>query len=348
MVPSSGMAAVAELIAAPRAAELLARMSGRRVVVVGDVMIDEWIWGDVTRISPEAPVPVVAVRDHSFTLGGAGNVASNLRALGARVAFVGGVGDDSEGARLRAMFDDLGVDARGLVTLADRPTTRKTRVVAHNQQVVRADWESTAALRDDDRGRVVDHVRAAARDADAVVLSDYAKGFLHRDIVEAVLSAPVVVADPKPGNVALFSGVTCIAPNVGEASRASGIAVVDDESLERAARELLRTLGCRYVLITRGEHGMSLFGTNGRRFDVPAVARTVYDVSGAGDTVVAVLTLALAARIPAETATQLANFAAGAVVEKLGTATATPDEITALMEHAAPAPAEPTGSGQPR
>ena len=308
-------------------------MAGRRVVVIGDVMIDEWIWGDVSRISPEAPVPVVAVSDHSFTLGGAGNVASNLRALGARVAFVGGVGDDAEGARLRALFDDLGVDARGIVTLTDRPTTRKTRVVAHNQQVVRADWESTAPLRDDDRARVVSQVREAMRDADAVVLSDYAKGFLHREIVEAALSAPVVVADPKPANLSMFNGVTCIAPNASEASRATGIAIVDSVSLERCGAALLSMLGCRYVLITRGEHGMALFGAQGERVDVAAVARTVYDVSGAGDTVVAVLTLALAARIPAETATQLANFAAGAVVEKLGTATAAPSEIVALMEH---------------
>jgi rfaE bifunctional protein kinase chain/domain len=328
------VAFVAELIAAPRAAELLGRMAGRRVVVVGDAMIDEWIWGDVTRISPEAPVPVVAVREHTFTLGGAGNVANNLRALGARVSFVGGVGEDAEGVRLREMFAGIDVDTSGLVTLTDRPTTRKTRIVAHNQQVVRADWESTAAFGDADRARVVDRIRHAVRDADAVVLSDYAKGLLHRDVVEAALAAPVVVADPKPQNVAMFGGVTCIGPNVGEASRASGIAIVDDASLERAARALLRMLECRYVLITRGEHGMSLFTSGGERFDVPAVARTVFDVSGAGDTVVAVLTLALAAQISAATATQLANFAAGAVVEKLGTATATPDEIVALMGEA--------------
>jgi D-beta-D-heptose 7-phosphate kinase/D-beta-D-heptose 1-phosphate adenosyltransferase len=324
---------MAELIAAPHAGELLARMAGRRVVVVGDLMIDEWIWGDVSRISPEAPVPVVAVRDHSFTLGGAGNVANNLRALGARVAFVGGIGDDAEGARIRAMFDDLGVDASGLVTLGDRPTTRKTRIVAHNQQVVRADWESTKPLRDDDRARVAAKVRAAAKDADAVVLSDYAKGLFARDVVEAALGAPIVVADPKPQNIGLFASVTCIAPNVAEAARASGIAIEDEDSLDRAARVLLTRLGCRYVLVTRGEHGMSLFAPEGERFDVPAVARTVYDVSGAGDTVVAVLTLALAAGIGAETATQLANFAAGAVVEKLGTATASAAEIIALMEH---------------
>jgi D-beta-D-heptose 7-phosphate kinase/D-beta-D-heptose 1-phosphate adenosyltransferase len=324
---------VATEIAVPRAGELLARMAGRRVVVVGDVMIDEWIWGRVSRISPEAPVPVVAVHDHSFTLGGSGNVASNLRALGAEVTFVGAVGNDAEGVRVRGLFDALGCDTSGLLVLDDRPTTRKTRVVAHNQQVVRADWESTAPLSDADRARVVAAVHHAVTGADAVVLSDYAKGLLHREIVEAALAAPVVVADPKPENVGLFAGVTCIAPNVGEAARASGVAIVDEASLERAARTLLERLGCRYVLVTRGEAGMSLFGRDGEREQVPSVARTVFDVSGAGDTVVAVLTLALAARVPIATATRLANFAAGAVVEKLGTATASPAEIVSLMEH---------------
>jgi D-beta-D-heptose 7-phosphate kinase/D-beta-D-heptose 1-phosphate adenosyltransferase len=324
---------VATEIGVPRAGELLARMAGRRIVVIGDVMIDEWIWGRVSRISPEAPVPVVAVHDHSFTLGGSGNVANNLRALGAHVAFVGVVGSDPEADRVRSLFAEIACDTTGLLALEDRPTTRKTRVVAHNQQVVRADWESTAPLREADRARVVAAVRTAVAGADAVVLSDYAKGFMHRDIVEAALGAPVVVADPKPENVGLFAGVTCIAPNASEAARASGIAIVDDASLEAAARALLAQLACRYVLITRGEAGMSLFGRDGERTTVPSVARTVFDVSGAGDTVVAVLTLALAAHVPIATATQLANFAAGAVVEKLGTATATPAEIVALMEH---------------
>ena len=320
-------------IAVPRASELLERMKGRRVVVIGDVMIDEWIWGRVSRISPEAPVPVVAVHDHSFTLGGSGNVASNLRALGAEVTFVGVVGADAEGERVHTLFDALGCDTAGVIALDDRPTTRKTRVVAHNQQVVRADWESTAPLRDADRARVVAAVKRAVAGADAVVLSDYAKGMLHRDIVEAALAADVVVADPKPDNVGLFAGVTCIAPNVSEAARASGIPIVDSASLDRAGRALLERLACRYVLVTRGEHGMSLFGRDGERDDIPSVARTVFDVSGAGDTVVAVLTLGLAARVPIATATRLANYAAGAVVEKLGTATASPAEIIALMEH---------------
>jgi len=317
---------------APGARALFARMRERSVLVVGDVMLDEWVWGRVSRISPEAPVPVVAVGDHSFTLGGAGNVANNLRALGARVAFVGSVGDDAEGARLRAMFDDLGVDARGLITLGDRPTTRKTRVVAHNQQVVRADWESSAPLRAPDRARLCGVVARAAAGYDAVILSDYAKGLFARDVVEAASVVPVVTADPKPENVDLFKGATCVAPNVHEAEQATGITIVDDESLERAGRALLARLHCRYVVITRGERGIALFGAQGERLFVPAVARTVFDVSGAGDTVIAVLTLALAAEAPVELALQLANFAAGAVVEKLGTATASPEEILALVE----------------
>ena len=152
---------MAEVIAAPRATELLARMAGRRVVVIGDAMIDEWIWGDVSRISPEAPVPVVAVHEHTFTLGGAGNVVSNLHALGARIALVASVGDDAEGRRLHEMLDALGVDVRGVLTCSDRPTTRKTRVVARGQQVVRADWESTRPLEAADRTRIVACVHEA-------------------------------------------------------------------------------------------------------------------------------------------------------------------------------------------
>lgn len=320
--------------APPSARALLERMAGQKILVVGDVMIDEWIWGSVTRISPEAPVPVVNVSDHSFTLGGAGNVANNLRALGAHVAFAGVVGEDAEAERVRALFENLEVDHRGLLSADDRPTTRKTRVVAHNQQVVRADWESTAPLSAAARARVVAFVSANASKFDGIILSDYAKGLFSREIVEAAIDGHVITADPKPQSLDLFIGVTCVAPNVHEAELATGIAITDDASLEGAARALLKRLACRYVVITRGERGMALYGAQGEHLMVPAVARTVYDVSGAGDTVVAVLTLALAAQAPIEAALQLANFAAGAVVEKLGTATASPDEIVALVGEA--------------
>ena len=312
---------------------LVARMRGRSILVVGDLMIDEWIWGSVSRISPEAPVPVVAVTDHSFTLGGAGNVANNLVALGARVEFVGTVGEDAFAADVRRMLHEESVDDRGVFSVGDRPTTRKTRIVAHNQQVVRADWEDAAPLSPSDRARIVAHVRERAASCDAVILSDYAKGLFSAAVVEAASACRLVLADPKPQNVAMFAGVTCVAPNAQEAAAATGISIVDDASLERAGAALLEQLRCRYVVITRGEHGMSLFGSQGERLDIPSVARKVFDVSGAGDTVIAVLSLALAGGAPIERAMQLANFAAGAVVEKLGTATASGDEILALIEH---------------
>lgn len=318
----------------PDARTLFERASGRRILVVGDLMLDEWIWGTVTRISPEAPVPVVAVVDHSFTLGGAGNVANNLRALHASVVFAGTVGNDAFAAHVRELLRNEQVDDGGVFASADRPTTRKTRIVAHNQQVVRADWESTTELSSEDRSRLVDYVRARAADCDAVILSDYAKGAINREIVEAAGACSLVLADPKPQNIALFAGVTCVAPNSAEASTIAGIPIVDDESLARAGLRLIEMLGCRYAVITRGEHGMALFGRDGERLAIPSVARTVYDVSGAGDTVIAVLGLALASGAPIEQAMQLANFAAGAVVAKLGTATASPDEILALLDPA--------------
>ncbi len=323
-----------QTLAPPDARALFERMRERRILVVGDVMVDEWIWGTVTRISPEAPVPVVAVTDHSFTLGGAGNVANNLRALDAHVSFAAAIGTDAFAHYVADILNAEGVAADGLIRIDDRPTTRKTRVVAHNQQVVRADWESTQPLNDGDRARLSVIVREFAKNADAVVLSDYAKGLLSRDLVDAASGCPLVIADPKPQNLHMFRGVTCVAPNANEASQASGIAIGDDASLERAGAKLLEMLQCRYVVITRGEHGMSLFGHDGERLHIPSVARTVFDVSGAGDTVVAVLSLALAAGAPIELAMQLANYAAGAVVEKLGTATASADEIIALVEHA--------------
>jgi rfaE bifunctional protein kinase chain/domain len=321
-------------LATSDARALFDRMRGRSILVVGDVMIDEWIWGTVSRISPEAPVPVVAVTDHSFTLGGAGNVANNLVALGASVEFVGAVGDDAFADDVRRMLREERIDDAGIFTVGDRPTTRKTRIVAHNQQVVRADWEDSAALTGADRTRVASYVRSRAALCDAVILSDYAKGLLSEEVVDAARACPLVLADPKPQNLSIFKGVTCVAPNVHEASAASGIAITDDASLERAGAALLERLQCRYVVITRGEHGMSLFGARGERLAIPSVARTVFDVSGAGDTVIAVLSLALAGGAPIERAMQLANFAAGAVVEKLGTATASGDEILALVDHA--------------
>jgi len=325
---------VSASLAVPDARTLFEKMAGKRILVVGDIMLDEWIWGRVERISPEAPVPVVAVNNHSFTLGGAANVAHNLCVLGAEVSCIGVVGNDPFGDEVRAMLRAQKMNADGVLSVEDRPTTRKTRVVAQNQQVVRADWESVEPLRPADAERITAIVAEASKNADAVIVSDYAKGLLSREIVEAANLCPLVLGDPKPQHAALFSGVTCVAPNLSEAAAASGIAIRDEASLERAGKVLLERFGCRYVVVTRGEHGMSLFGRDGERFTIPSVARTVFDVSGAGDTVVSVLALALAVGAPIDLAMQLANYAAGAVVEKLGTATASAQEILELLEHA--------------
>jgi D-beta-D-heptose 7-phosphate kinase/D-beta-D-heptose 1-phosphate adenosyltransferase len=327
----SGLPAV---LAPAGARELFDRMRSKRILVVGDVMVDEWIWGTVSRISPEAPVPVVEVNAHSFSLGGAGNVANNLRAIGVTTAFAGIVGSDEYGAQVGRLLDEIGADRELLIRVDDRRTTRKTRIVAHNQQVVRADWENVAPLSAHDRARLCGALERGAAHYDAVILSDYSKGLFSRELVSSIAGAGVVVADPKPGNIGIFEGVTCVAPNAAEASAATGIPITDDDSLRRAGSALLDRLHCRYVVITLGERGMALFGADGESLRVPSVARTVFDVSGAGDTVVAVLTAALAVGAPVPLALQLANFAAGAVVGKLGTATASPDEIVDLLEAA--------------
>ncbi len=325
-------------------AALLAGMRGRRIVVAGDLMLDEWIWGRVRRISPEAPVPVVEVQSHSYTLGGAGNVASNLAALGARVAVVGLVGRDEAASRLIALCKKMGVDTRGITRLAGRATTQKTRIVAHHQQVVRADRESTDGISGRVRDALCRSLAAFDGRADGVIISDYGKGAVDKDLVRtarAYKTRAIVTGDPKPANIAAFSGLDCIAPNAGEAESASGIAIASDADLARAGAALVKRTKCSHVLITRGENGMTLFSKKGRPFTVPAVARQVFDVSGAGDTVVSALTLALAAGAPIERAVTIASLAAGVVVEKLGTATATPKEIIAFAAHEGVASAVP-------
>ncbi len=311
-------------------AELLAAMRGRRIAVIGDLMLDEWYWGSVRRISPEAPVPVVEVNDHTYTLGGAGNVANNLAALGAKVNVFGVIGHDEAGDRLLGLFDKLHVDARGVARVRSRPTTQKMRIVAHNQQVVRADREATSSV----DGKVQQWlVRAIARldgALDGVILSDYGKGLITRPLIKAVCNfkkSAVITADPKPQNLDAFVGVDWIAPNVAEAEEAAGVRVRSDADLARAAKILMDRTRAKHVLVTRGEHGMSLFSKKGKPLWVPAMARQVYDVSGAGDTVMSTLTLALAAGATMERAVTLANLAAGVVVEKLGTATASSKEI---------------------
>jgi len=318
-----------------RATTLAGAFSGKRIVVLGDLMLDEFIWGRVRRISPEAPVPVVEVDRQSMALGGAGNVVSNLVSLGASPVPIAVIGDDIGADRLRAAFDELGVEIEGVIVDRARPTTVKTRIIAHNQQVVRADRENRAPITSNIEDAIVEGFVREIESADAVVVSDYGKGLLTPSVLARTLEAAlkrdlIVCVDPKMRSFVHYQPVTVITPNHQEAAEASGIVIDDELGLVEAGRQLLRSLDCRAVLITRGEEGMSLF-TDDAVTHIPTVAREVFDVTGAGDTVIATLALALASGAFFEEAAILANHAAGVVVAKLGTASVTRDELLATI-----------------
>ncbi|MDT7810056.1 MAG: D-glycero-beta-D-manno-heptose-7-phosphate kinase [Acidobacteriota bacterium] len=323
-------------LTAERAGKIVEAMRDRVVVVFGDVMLDEFVWGDVTRISPEAPVPVVDIRRESVHLGGAANVLANLRALGLRAAVVGVVGADRAGERLRAELRDAGAQSydENLITDVSRPTTLKTRIIAHNQLVVRADRERRAPVDGPTEERIVAALRKLLKGADALIVSDYDKGAVTPDVLGEILPAaeaagvPVLV-DPKLRNFDSYRPATLVTPNHHEALRLTNSEDDTDEGVARAARAIRERLGCRSVLITRGERGMMLLEEGGEPTYVPTAAREVYDVTGAGDTVIATLAAGLATGATLVEAAMLANHAAGVVVGKVGTATATAAELLA-------------------
>lgn len=323
-------------LTAERAGEIVRLMRGRVVVVLGDVMLDEFVWGDVSRISPEAPVPVVDIRAESVRLGGAANVVANLRALGLRAPLVGVVGADRAGERVRAELRDSGEPGtdENLITDVSRPTTLKTRIIAHNQLVVRADRERRAPVDGPTEERIVGALRRLLKGAAALVVSDYDKGAVTPGVLGEVLPAaeaagvPVLI-DPKLRNFDAYRPATLVTPNHHEALRVTNTEDDTDAGVARAARAIRERLGCRSVLITRGERGMMLLEEGGEPTYVPTAAREVYDVTGAGDTVIATLAAGLAAGAALVEAAMLANHAAGVVVGKLGTATATDAELLA-------------------
>ena len=324
------------------AARLLRAMRGRRVLVAGDVMLDEFLWGTVGRISPEAPVPVVEVTRQSYHLGGAGNVAANVCALGGTAVLAGVVGSDPAAERVRESLGAAGVQAALVPSGGGRPTTVKTRIVAHHQQVVRADREQSddidAALEDGLVGRL----RGALPSCGALIVSDYQKGVITPRLMKAVVSLarrrgiPVLV-DPKVRHFALYRGVALVTPNQLETEQATGIRIRGEDDLLAAGARILRKLRCGAALVTRGEQGMSLFEGGSRPLHIPTAAREVFDVTGAGDTVIATVALALCGGARLAEAAMLANYAAGVVVGKVGTATAAPDELMAAVEAAAAA-----------
>ena len=321
-----------------RASELLSAMRNRKIVVLGDVMLDEFVWGDVTRISPEAPVPVVDIRRESVHLGGAANVLAHVLALGPSACVVGVVGIDSAGERLRAGLKETSALQTNdyLVTYDSRPSTTKTRILAHNQLVVRADREQRTPVNGQTETRILDYLKQALADADAFVVSDYDKGVVTSRILGEILPAaytrvPVLI-DPKIRNFSHYRPASLITPNHHEALRMTNLESDSDDGLHQAARMIRAQLGCDAVLITRGDRGIMLLEGDNDPIYVETAAREVYDVTGAGDTVIATLAAALAAGATMLEAATLANHAAGIVVGKVGTATSTADELLATFE----------------
>ena len=323
-----------------QAQAMLERMRGVKVAVLGDLMLDEYLFGEVNRISPEAPVPIVRVMRERAVLGGAANVAANLKALGAEPLLVGTLQEDSAGQRLMALLEDLDIALDDLVLDASRPTIIKTRVIGQQQQMLRIDREDAGHL----EASVLQDLRNAAEstlsECAALVVSDYAKGVVAAPVMEAVqqccraANLPWVV-DPKPSQKALYRGATALTPNTKELSELTGLPARADGDAARAGHALAEELGLMGLLVTRSEKGMALFapGTAHREpWLIPTVAREVFDVSGAGDTVIAAFTAAIASGADWQDAAMLANAAAGVVVGKMGTATATPGEILAHFQ----------------
>lgn len=316
---------------------ILDQMPGRHVLVIGDVMLDEYVWGNVKRISPEAPVMVVEVEREGSTPGGATNVVHNVIALGGKASVVGVIGEDSAGQRLVQHLESAGVFIGGLVTDFNRPTTRKTRIIAHNQQVVRVDRESRQKIGRKVLRQVTGLIEEQLPHADVVVFSDYDKGMAATQVARTVIESAQahskkLIVNPKPRNVKQFKNATVISMNQSEAEAVTGIQISTEARLRRAARRIIQTLQPEYLLITRGPQGMALFSADGEENFIPAHLVEVYDVAGAGDTVVGVLALALAAGSTMYQAALLANCAGGAVVRKVGVATVTRDEIRAMLD----------------
>ncbi len=320
-------------------ASVLAAFSSKRILVIGDLMLDEFIWGAVSRISPEAPVPVVTVTGESYYPGGAANVARNIRELTPHVALIGLAGEDDAGARLLNLLDGSGIDTAGVQRVADVPTTLKTRIIARNQQVVRVDRERRHSLGPARLARVMERLEQAIARADAVVVADYGKGFLSQPLADHICAAArhhgtMLAVDPHPHTSLVWSGATAVKPNRTEAFLAAGFrgsdsASATDEQLREVGTRLLESWRCRILLITLGEQGMLLFEEGCPPYHIPTRARDVFDVSGAGDTAISILAVALVSGAPPRDAAELANCASGIAVAKLGTATVTLAELQA-------------------
>lgn len=295
-----------------------------RTLVLGDVMLDQYLWGKVSRISPEAPVPVVDIQRETKMLGGAANVINNIFSLGGLPILCGTIGDDSAGREVIARMEKQGLSTEGILVEKGRPTSMKTRVVAHSQQVVRIDRESRNEIHHGMVERILAFVEGKAPDADVIIVSDYGKGVVAPDVIEGLRHlkkswAGIIAVDPKVGSFPLYRGMDIITPNHHEAGAYCGFEIIDREGLIRAGNQILENLECQAVLITQGEQGMTLFEQGGEARHIHTAAKKVYDVTGAGDTVIATFCLGLASGLSIKDAAIISNLAAGIVVGEVGT-----------------------------
>jgi D-glycero-beta-D-manno-heptose-7-phosphate kinase len=328
-----------------RLRQIIDRATSKRILVIGDLMLDEFVWGKVGRISPEAPVPVVHVTNETFFPGGAANVARNLREFVDKVSVIGFIGKDRSGQQLRQLLAERKIDISDTIEDDKFSTIVKTRIIARHQQVVRVDRETIAKPTTPQIGKVVAAVKKKLPNIDAIIFEDYGKGFLTRELVgqiarEARVAKKIVTADPNPNNLIDWSGMTAVKPNRAEAFLAAGVPDRDSEvapkkdvDLVRAGKELLQKWGIQYLLVTLGERGVMFFEKGKAPHHLPAKARDVFDVSGAGDTAIAMFTLTLACNATPLEAAQIANHASAVVVGKLGTATVTRDELISSFEN---------------
>jgi rfaE bifunctional protein kinase chain/domain len=324
---------------ADRLKEYIDRFSEAKVLVIGDIILDEYVWGDVSRISPEAPVPVVEVKRETKMLGGAANVIHNIATLGARPTLCGVVGQDQAGKAIIKELNNMGLTSDGIVLEQGRPTSIKTRVVARNQQVVRFDREIRTDIRPESIEDLLTFIGENLDRLDAIVVADYGKGVISaslmkglRKLIQSAAGESVKIAvDPKTGNFEYYHGVDVITPNHHEAGIFCRFEIVDEETLVRAGKQMLKELNCRSVLITQGKDGMTLFENGGEIIHIPTVAKNVFDVTGAGDTVISTFSLALASGLDLKSAAVLSNYAAGIVVGEVGTSTVSAEELKKLI-----------------
>ncbi|MBI1820445.1 MAG: D-glycero-beta-D-manno-heptose-7-phosphate kinase [Nitrospirae bacterium] len=314
------------------------KFSESRILVIGDLMLDHYIWGTVKRISPEAPVPVVNVTSETMLLGGAANVCHNIFSLGGKTDLGGVIGQDASGEWITRRLREMKVSGQGIIQEPGRPTTRKTRVIAHSQQVVRFDHEKRGDISAESQKKLLSWLEKNLDQYQSIVISDYEKGVVTESLIRGAINFSKelkikIIVDPKISHFSIYRGVTLLTPNHLEASLGSGIEIEDEASLMKAGQTILKKLDCESVLITRGEHGMSLFENSGEVTHIPTVAKKVFDVTGAGDTVVSVLSLALSAGANLKDSAVLANHAAGIVVGIVGTATVTQQTLLDDLNH---------------